>query len=188
MSFDKYYYLISSLPVLFLERAPGIDSETFLESCRAELSEKRSQQIERVELAPRNPPVCPAEVRWQAWETYLRNLLVRRRCHHTGCDKAHQWFRRESDVFPGIIREVDEAMTEDTPLERERILDRLRWRQLDDLAGEYQFDFDALVLYKIRLLITEKWRDQDLERGRNVLNELTEKLLAQARESETGSD
>ena len=184
MSFDKYYYLISSLPALFLDRSPSIDSDTFLERCRTELPEKRGLELQTVTLAPLNPPVCPAEARWQAWETYLRNLLVWRRCHHTGCDQAHQWIRPETDVFPGIIREVDEAMTAETPLERERILDRLRWRKLDDLASEHHFDFEALVLYKIRLLITEKWRDHDLESGRSALHDRTEKLLAQARDSQ----
>ncbi len=180
MSIDKYYFLISSLPDLSLEQKSAVDTETFLEQCRKALPESRYQQLSRVSLIPGWLAASEVESKWQAWETYLRNLLVWRRCHHSSCEFAYQWIRPESDVFPSIIRQVDEAVSEESPLEKERILDRLRWSRLDDLAVEHQFDFEGLALYRLRLLLTEKWRDHDIERGRAAFSELTEQLIEQA--------
>ncbi len=181
MSLDKYYYLVGSLPALSLERPPPLTSESFLEACGGQLSPARLGRLQAVGLVPVGfGPPGSFERRWQAWETYLRNLLVWRRCHHVGCDQAHQWLRPESDVFPLLVRQVDEAITEDSPLECERRLDQLRWQALDHLTVGHSFDFEVLVAYRLRLLLVEKWRDHDTERGEAAFAELTEGLVGQA--------
>ncbi len=182
MSLDNYYFLIASLPALALERPPNLDSTVFFERCRSQLSPRRYRQLENCGPTPNGSAATAAEAQWQAWETYLRNLLILRRVHHSGHEQAQKWLRHDDDVFPGIVRQVEEAITEDNPLERERALDRMRWQQLNHLAVRHEFDFEALQLYRIRLALAEKWREHDREAGRQALAELTDRLLEQARE------
>ncbi len=176
----NYYYLISSLPALELEKEPHIDSEQFLDMAARELPESSCQKLARIKLVPGWLSSCQVEAQWQEWETYLRNLLVWRRCHHSGCESAHHWIRPETEVFPTIIRTVDEAVSEETPLAREKILDQLRWSRLDDLQTGHYFDFETLAIYRLRLLLAEKWRDHDTKRGREAFDGLIEHLLNQA--------
>ena len=43
------------------------------------------------------------------------------------------------------------------PQERERSLDRARWNFLDGLEWSHAFNFEALCIYRCKLMILEKW-------------------------------
>jgi hypothetical protein len=57
-------------------------------------------------------------------------------------------------------------------LERERALDRLRWRTADELTVFDYFDIDNLLAYLVKVGILERWAALDAERGREVLGKL----------------
>ena len=43
------------------------------------------------------------------------------------------------------------------PLEREKALDRARWAFLDGFEWSHAFNFEALCIYRCKLMILEKW-------------------------------
>jgi hypothetical protein len=183
MSIDSYYYLISALPMLRLGERPVLDSDEFLALAQAHLDEERARQLECVDPVPDGCGCCDAEDKWRAWETYVRNILLRERGGST--EVVHRWHRHEDDVFPGVRRLVEEALNHDNPLQRERMLDELRWKELDALRVTHEFDFEALVIYRLQLFLAEKWARQDAESGMENLNKLVDKLGNEARDKRT---
>lgn len=187
MSVEGYYYLISSLPMLRFGDRPPMDSATFLAGAREHLDAGRMARLEAVSLVPDAVDLGEGvAAEWRAWETYVRNILVRHRAKSP--EAVHHWHRPEADVFPGIRRQVEEAVEYDNPLQREHALDELRWRMLDGLRPTHEFDFEALVLYRLQLLLAEKWSGRDSVAGMDSLNRLVDKLEEEAVSHRTVSE
>ncbi|MCK5805453.1 MAG: DUF2764 family protein [Lentisphaeria bacterium] len=179
---QQYYYLVSSLPLVQLGERPTLSSEQFLEMCVGEVSEEELATLREMELVPRGGEGgSVVESAWSEWDTCIRNELVRHRAGELGVDvEGHM--RDENDVFPTDRKQLEEVLAMGDPAARERALDDLRWRRLDDLETGHPFDFGALVLFRLRLLLAEKWAEQDRERGVRNLGRLIEDGLQQAGE------
>lgn len=176
----SYYYLVSSLPLLRLEESPPFSSAAFLDTCREQLSPARFDALQRVVLIPGDGKVCcEAERLWEAWETELRNSLVRRRASALDLDPV-SWIRPTSEVWVQLDRQVEEAMNARDPWQRELALDRLRWQQLSDLEAGHSFDFDKVVIYRLQLLLVEKRAAYALERGSESRDRLLEHIVSDA--------
>jgi hypothetical protein len=175
----QFYYQVSALPMVrFGEPAP-LSLAAFGDFCRGQLPEAEAAALARVSLEPTGVPCCEVERRWQVWETYARNCLVRWRATRLGVDGA-EFLRPDDDVFPGDRRRIEEIMSDPDPLNRERELDRLRWQRLDDLAVEHDFDLGALVLYALRLGLACKWAGRSEPAGRQVYERLLDATVGQA--------
>lgn len=61
------------------------------------------------------------------------------------------------------------ALPDGNILERERALDRLRWRRIDELTVFNYFDTDAVLGYVARLMILRRWSALSPEKGRDFL-------------------
>ena len=183
----EYYFLISSLPSPRLGEKPKYRSPEFLEMCAQELSPDRMQRLRAVTLLPNGAPCCEADRKWHAWETYCRNCLARARGVALGADAA-EWVQPDADAFPTDRRQIEETMTAPSPAARERGLDELRWRRLGDFAVGHEFDFDALIVYRLRLLLAEKWADLTTEQGQANLLSLIDAGVAQAEDTRITSD
>lgn len=178
-----FYYFISSLPLLRLGETPPLDSAAFLGRCGVELSAAQLERVVRATLAPppgEMPGAAETERRWQAWENYVRHTGVRVRAARLKLDPG-PWLRPDSDVFPSQTREIEEILAKDDPAERELALDEMRWRRLDELASGHMFDVDALVIYRLRLLLVEKWTALAPETGRANRDRLVADLVEEAR-------
>jgi hypothetical protein len=175
----EYYYLVSTLPLLCLDDPPPLTSEAFLELCRAHVDEAGFRRLRAVDLIPDGEPGGAVDRGWRAWETYVRNLLATLRGGALRRETGDS-LRPEIDVFPGDRRRLEEIMNEDDPAARERALDELRWRRLDDLAVGHHFDVEALVVYRLRLRIMEKWAARESERGKDNLTQLVDAGVDQA--------
>jgi len=180
----EYYFLISSLPLLRLDELPPLSDMAFLELCQGQLSPTAVTALAHAALVPQDTAATPIERRWYEWETWLRNHLVRARASRSGAD-ADAYFRNEADVFPGAQRLVDEALAAKTPAVRERMLDDLRWQRLNDLSSGHIFDFAALVLYRLRLLLVEKQHAMQHDAALSVVDSAVEHLLTAAAKART---
>ncbi len=169
----EYHYLVSSLPMLMPDMEPVMNFQEFMDQCSDWLSVSQMAQLEATGLVPSFDSVFPAgsaSALWNDWETNLRNRLAANRAAGSGQD-AESVLHEEIDVYGEIEQGIQEAWTQSDPLEREKILDRIRWRFLDDLEGGHLFDFDAICIYKLKLLIREKWTPRIVQTGRTNLDE-----------------
>lgn len=175
MPAHHYYYLISTLPLLRLEEVPPLSSADFLEAVRAHLPAERVADLEALAGTPPVPEFCPAARRWNEIEIYIRNYVLRNR-GDTDRRRIEEWTRQEEDVFPGINPQLDDAINAANPLERERRLDRIRWNWLEAARFARPFEIDALAVYRLWLLIAEKWAavvpDLGIRRVRGIADSL----------------
>jgi hypothetical protein len=91
---------------------------------------------------------------------------------------ARHWDRPDFRLavrFPWIPQ-VDAQLNGPAPFEVERMLLDEAWTRITRLADQYQFTFEAVVLYLIRWEIVHRWVSRDAELGR----EKFEQLAAQA--------
>lgn len=156
MMTGRFYFEVSSLPMLSLGEQPVVTVAGFDEFCRQRLPSELADALETVTLVPREEAVSEADRLWQVWETAVRNHLLRQRLADREQDAA-KWLRHEADVFPEDLREVDTCLGQENPLLTQRALDELRWRKLDNLSVGREFTFDALVIYRLRLLLAWSW-------------------------------
>ncbi len=158
---------------------PPLGLRDFMAFCRSRLDAELAGALERVELFPGGDPCCRAHRRWQEWETAIRNHLVTLRAAGSGGAPA-DWQHAQADVFPGDIRQLEEVLGSEDPLRRQLGLDQLRWQRLDEISVGLEFSFDALVVYKLRLLLVERWAAMSEAVGREARDGLVQHGVDQA--------
>lgn len=156
-------YLLASLPMLEFSTAPRVKVAEFLQLCREQLSPRDAALIEAMATAqPLDHPFARA---WQAHETALRNAVARERARRLNHKNVAQWLRPQSTLNLSLNQAVATAMQRESPLERERALDKLRWEAAEHLGGLDALSFNALLAYTLKLTIATRWRDLESERA-----------------------
>ncbi len=97
----------------------------------------------------------PTLNKWFAFDTALRNELVRIRATRRKRNHAH--IRGDGYTDPSIAVMAIKAHRGTSILEGERMLDEDRWHALDNLEVGRYFDIDSLIIYMIKLSILERW-------------------------------
>ena len=171
----QYFALKASLPLLLFDAAPPLSSEEFLSRCEAFLAPDRMKFLRELVPAPREVPdfdknfkaaAIPSKrdirtddtramERYVRWEICLRNTLARLRAVKLGLDPEantvkHAVYDSSADSA------ARNAFGLSDPLERETALDRARWDFLDDMEWSHAFNFEALCIYRCKLMILEK--------------------------------
>ena len=193
----QYYALKASLPMLLFDANPPMSSEEFLSRCESFLSPVRMKFLRGLTPAPREVPdfeknfkqaaipskrdVRTDETRamemYVRWEICLRNTLARLRAAKLGRDP-------EEDVVKHAVYDSSADFAARTafalsdPLEKEKALDRARWAFLDGMEWNHVFNFEALCIYRCKLMILEKWaarRAGDAEKNLNAAADRAEK-------------
>lgn len=167
--------------MLKLGHATPYSADEFLDLCCRHLSGTRYNQLRHARLVPTGSPVSMVEYEWESWETYVRNYLIKKRWSGSGVPVA-EWHRDEVAVFPGVRQQIDDALSEPTPLEQARAVDALRWSRLDDLSALRPFTFGALVAYWLRFQLVAKWAVRSKDRGKENLESLVNAAVQQAEE------
>jgi len=174
----QYYYLISSLPMLRQDEGARISIEDFLGECSKWLDDNEMETIKQLSPVPddslRTSGVASL-ASWAEWEICLRNRLARQRAHKAGKDPEAVCLH-ENDWFSEVERAAQDSSSAANPLERERILDDLRWKKFEDLECGHIFDFDKLCLYKLKLMLRLKWSERKKEAGEKNFNVLLDKV------------
>jgi len=173
-----YTFLIASLPALNFGMKPPFSFERFLEKCRPLISEEDFSLLSNlpVTIDEYGKGVShPMIERWLAFDTALRNQLVKIRAYSRKIDEA-KYLRGETPIDVAISQVAMSSHRSTSILEAEKILDEARWKALDDLCFGHYFDMDSLILYAYKLKILERWEEiytQDKERLTIVYAEWT---------------
>jgi hypothetical protein len=173
-----YVYLVASLPLLSLERDAPWSPEEFYHYCENLLSPADLRDLRRIVDGDVQAVAHPTFRRWLSVETQLRNALARARAIRAGVD-AGPYQHPYTGFDVQTERLAAEAMAAVDPLEREFILDRHRWRLLEEMAGSDAFGAAAVFSYALKLRIAEKWQSLTEEKGRVVVEAIIEDNLAE---------
>lgn len=180
MKTGELYYEICALPMLRLGEVPSISVSEFMAFCRSRLSAGVCDALEAASLEPDSPVCCRAQQAWRNWETAVRNGMVTLRAELLGLD-ASRWLRYEEDVFPSDVALFKGILEQEDPLTRQESLDALRWRELEHLTVGHEFDFDGLVVYKLKLLLAFRWAAVPVRDVRDSFGRLVEYGLQDAK-------
>ena len=162
--------------MLLFEADPPIRSEEFLSRCEAFLAPDRMKFLRELTPAPREVPdfeknfkaaeiPSKRDIRtddtrvmqlYTCWEISLRNTLARLRAAKLGQDPEGCTVKF-AEYVPSAEQAARNAFALSDPLAREKTLDRARWDFLDGLEWSHAFNFEALCIYRCKLLILEKW-------------------------------
>lgn len=167
---EQYYYVITSLPYLSLSEELPIRKDDFLANCENCLKKTDFDILESVSLFDVEENEVPLDVirHFFGWERGLRNSLVRLRAESSGIE-SDEFVRGEIfDHSQALLAE--ESFNANSPLAAEEILNKARWRYLDELEFEHYFDIERLVIFFIKLQILERISSFDTEEGRERLN------------------
>jgi hypothetical protein len=162
---SQYYFLVSSLPYLLPRSDAAIGYGDFRETCQTHLSEKEQTILQGCILGggAENLGLHPLLDRWIGWESALKNELVLLRAHNLKIE-PEKWVRDVSGPA-GLFDLAREAVHLDNPLEAENLLNEARWTFADELGVGHFFDFEALLVYSLKLQILERQRLFNRDRG-----------------------
>ncbi len=157
-----YYYLAASLPELSLGQPVNMDAAEYITLCRSHLSERDCQALDAI--ASESACDHPTVEGWRQREIQLRNAVARLRAQRLHTDasqtqKVHTGF----EVY--IEQGVEKAFQAPNPLQRERMLDELRWQTLNELQGTDGFGSASVVTYLLRLQLCKRWSTFNKEDG-----------------------
>lgn len=172
----QYFALKASLPMLLFDAAPPISSEEFLSCCEAFLPPDRMKFLRALTLSPRELPEFEKDFKraaipskkdirtddsrvmqlYSRWEISLRNTLARLRAAKLGQDPEANVVKYAAfDSAADTAARNAFSLTD--PMEKELALDRARWDFLTGLEWSHAFNFEALCIYRCKLMILEKW-------------------------------
>jgi len=186
-----YTYLIASLPALNFGMKPPFSFERFLKVCQGFISEEDFLLLSNLPITidEYSKSVShPTIERWLAFDTTLRNELVKIRAYSKKIDAA-KYLRGENHIDVAISHIAMSSHRSASILEGEKILDEARWQALDDLGFGHYFDMDSLILYAYKLKILERWEKiytQDKEKLTIVYSQWTIGETSRPLEAPTG--
>ena len=162
--------------MLFPDGKPPMSVAQFDEDAARLMDEKSARQLRSVTLYNPDEKNLPAAAeKFYDWENALRNswLDVRKRFRADAGD----FKRGNPDFYSEIAPALNQAANTTDLLEAEKILDRLRWNQLDNLAAGHYFDLDFLAIYRLKLQILAKYTNRTAEQGNQALENILAELL-----------
>jgi hypothetical protein len=164
----NHYFLIASLPLLAFDVKPPMSLDDFLKACEANLSEGDAAVMRDLLETNGAGSDHPFALQWLDRETELRNAMARLRARNQKLS-ADAWLRPQAGAHVDLQTGVTEAFQAPDPLEREKALDLLRWRILDELAGLNPFSLEAVFSYGLKLRIVRRWADFNRDAGAALL-------------------
>ncbi len=173
-----YYYFTSTLPMLAFDGILPFSIDEFAADCARLLSEQDNRQVQLalgLERAIGNNPVL---VRWQRFEMALKNEIAWMRAV-----ARHQnplaVVRGEREFDAGVAHVLALAVKADSPLEAEKMLLRLHWQVLDDLALNKDFSLEWILVYAVKLKILERLTAFKSDEGPKRLEEILQNAQEQ---------
>ena len=170
---SQYYYLIASLPMLEFDAKPLISYEAFLTSCREQLNDSDFKILNRATIEPcEDAEDLSFTLReWKRFGIILRNEIAKQRSSRMSKDVTKD-LRGEGYSDPLLAASVHWIIDQESPIDKERFLDKIRWEKIEELARGHYFDMDFLITYALKLQILRRWQTIDKEGGMQILENL----------------
>ena len=189
---NNYYYIVASLPVLSHEWKPGAETpqsirQDILEQCSGKdrqlvmlledgfVDGNLTPDFYRTALAHRNRFIRE----YFRFDLSVRNAKVRYRNRALGRDPEKDTVVLDEDATEETFDEassLDAILHGKDILERERGIDDLIWRKIDDLTTYDYFDIEAILGFLAKLHIVERWYTLDEQTGREMFRKLVDEV------------
>ncbi len=175
---SEYYYLVATLPMLRRDMKEYMSHSEFLSICKGKVSERDYIQLENATLS--GTGTCSGA--FMKDFTHFRSMVEKELASQRAARLQFQDARYENkgDRESRITERVRKAVSEDNPLEGERIILSLYWDYLEEHVGNgHYFDLTFLLSYSLRLQILSRLSLFDLDRGNAEFERLFGNLRTQ---------
>jgi hypothetical protein len=171
-----YYYLVSTLPMVFFDSENFPEEGQYLTSCRDWLTPHDMDLLESADIDLSDNPAtgCHLLDSWNNWVASLTYQLALLRASAKG--KETERFNEYTDVVLGHDAVSRDALAQSSPLNAEEMLDKTKWEFLDFLEGGHFFDIEKLIIYYLKIQILNRKKNFTIENGRANYNALYEKI------------
>jgi hypothetical protein len=150
-------YLMCSLPALKFGQIPPITMDEFTETARNQLSAKHFKKLEPVDI-------------YQATDSEgkvsLKSIAVM--LDEMKEDMTELRAAKAQRRTPNLVK-FPLAVVNANPLEREKLIMRWQWEELDTIQAGEMFTLTDVMVYKLRLQILNRLNSFDKENGLQVL-------------------
>ena len=153
----------------------GVIPEITLEEFDALASEVMSEKKFKALTSWDDETQIPAAGVYRAMREFddiLKLRIAERRQEKLGVNVTLPEAEYDSDVEYALPT----AASAVNPVEREHLVDLIRWRKIDELESLHQLDFTALCCYRMRLVLLEKFRKRKGGSGSAVFEQAVDKL------------
>lgn len=107
------------------------------------------------------------------FDAFLRLRIAEKRQEKLGITVE---LPENDDFYSEVDFALPAAVSSDDPLERERIVDQIRWDRIDELECGHSLDFTTLCCYRMRLASLEKFHRRADAVGSTVFAETVDRL------------
>lgn len=155
---------------------PPFSYPDFLEQCGPELSPDDVNILERASIGPSTDidDELPLLKEWKSFNRNLGNELARIRAVKKGKD-PNIYLRGNEGFDPFTAPLAHWAANQDSPMEGELYLDKIRWNKIEEIKQGHYFDIESLAAYGLELQILERWNRINSGDGMEILESLTGK-------------
>ena len=152
---DKYYYLVSQLPLLVFGKKPYINTEYFLDQAKKWLSQEEFSFLSGISLneLAQKPDEPDALKEYKRFELNLRQELVLLRK-----SRKEKYDYKPEILSLSLIKEAN-------PLQAEIELLKLRWDYLESREQGHYFDLTYLIIYFLKLQLLIRFFIFDKDKG-----------------------
>ena len=160
---DKYYYIVSQLPMLFFDKETYMTIDYLIEEAQKWLSPADFDILSRVDMNDISIDKKGPKL-WQQYKEYefqFRDELALWRKSL----KIGQEFKPIS--FPLSL------VKEGNPLEVERKLLKRRWDFIEALEQDHHFDLEFLIFYYLKLQILHRLSIFNKEKGMEIFQNIS---------------
>ncbi len=176
-----FTFLLAELPHLDLNQPPPLSLAEFDETveCAMIPCDYRRQLAlydGSVKVDPQSSCDYPEIFRkYLDFERFLRTCIAGIRSRKLGKEIS---LPETENYYHYAAVALDAAAAVKDPLEREKIVDNLRWNAVDEIAAGCEFDFNALCAYKIKLVLLCSRRHRNRETGLAAFNSALESKIS----------
>lgn len=180
---NQYYYLVSQLPALpssALEDKSElpITESYYRDLCSRFFTEDEKKLLDSLSLVPPRDETSTGSVFLDAWYEFERSLRL------ALAQVRAQRLRKDSAVLPGsctadILQAARTAVGMDSPLSAEQFLFNYRMSVLGNITPCDIFSTDAVFAYGVRLLLVERMKRFDREKGAEAYRAIYDSILGE---------
>ncbi|MCU4164499.1 DUF2764 family protein [Carboxylicivirga caseinilyticus] len=150
-------YLMCSLPSLSFGQVPPITMEEFTRDAKNQLSAKHFKKLEPVDIYQATD--SKGKVGLKSIGVMLKEMQN---------DISEIRMAKAQKRTPGLQR-LPQAIINANPLEREKLIMKWQWEELDTIQAGEVFTLTEVMVYKLRLQILNRLNSFDKEQGAKVL-------------------
>ena len=157
----NYFYTLAALKTFNLEEKVPVTEEYFLQFAEDTIAAKDYRILLKCRWGLTEPTGFSFADRILSWEKELRLELAKARVSKLPFELSPTL--KASSGNYSLLEQVRTVMAIESPLDAERYLDQMRWSYLEEIGARHYFDFEALVIYYLKLQLAlrqEKFQEE----------------------------